>query len=176
MVNFFFCKLIRVIKFFFIILLREAICNQKLFLPNATAQRSCYTLLRPFPAIGCFFKLIFCHQNKSVVVETISCFVYQLSIKYYVYNVSEHLKYCTQINEYIDLIKMPVGKLNKINRRIYPSDGTHQQKSFYKLFEDVLQSLKYFEHKYYKQSKDIIEYLMNYENISGVRNQINNHG
>ena len=39
-----------------------------------------------------FLELIFGHQNKNNVVETISCFVYQLSNKYCVYYVSEHLK------------------------------------------------------------------------------------
>ena len=39
-------------------------------------------------------------QNKNNVIETTSGFVYQLSEKYCVYYVYEHLKYCTQINKY----------------------------------------------------------------------------
>ena len=39
-------------------------------------------------------------QNINNVVETISCFVYQLSKKYW-YSLSEHKKYCSQINEYL---------------------------------------------------------------------------
>ena len=46
------------------------------------------------------FGINFRHQIKNNVVETISCFVCQLSKKYCVYSVSEHLTYCTQINEY----------------------------------------------------------------------------
>ena len=39
-------------------------------------------------------------QNKNNVIETTSCFVDQLSKKYCIYYVSEHLEYCTQINKY----------------------------------------------------------------------------
>ena len=81
--------------------------NKKLILPISTARRSGYTLVRPFPTLNCFpfFRNCFGtnkfrHQNKNNVVETISLFVYQLSKKYCEYYVSEHLKYCTQINEY----------------------------------------------------------------------------
>ena len=58
--------------------------NQKLFLLTASGRRSCYTLVRPFLMLSCF-------PNKNNVVET---------RKYCVYYVSEHLKYCSQINEY----------------------------------------------------------------------------
>ena len=50
-----------------------------------------------------FFLTNFRNQNKNNVVETSSCFIDQLSkIMYiaYTYYVSEHLRYCTQINEY----------------------------------------------------------------------------
>ena len=81
--------------------------NQKLLLLTATARRSCYILVRPVPALSCFtfFQKLFWNkflatQNKNNVIETISYFVYQLSKKYSIYYVSEHLKYSTQLNEY----------------------------------------------------------------------------
>ena len=98
-------KLFRVMKFFFLIWWKP-LWNQKLFLLTATALHSCYTLVRPLPTLSCspfftyFFGTNFRHQNKNNVVVTISCFVYQLSKKYCVSYVSEHLTYCTQINEY----------------------------------------------------------------------------
>ena len=97
MAKIFFCKLFRIIKIFFLILLREAILESKL---------TCYTLVRPFPTLSCFpvfinfFRNNFRYQNKNNVADIISCFVYQLSKKYCVYYVPEHLKYCLQINEY----------------------------------------------------------------------------
>ena len=45
-----------------------------------------------------FLELIFTTKIKTNVVETISCFAYQLSKKYCI--VSGHLKYYTQLNEY----------------------------------------------------------------------------
>ena len=61
--------------------------NQKLFLLTATAQRSCYILVRPFTILSCFpfFGTNFRHQNKSNVVETISCYVAKLSKKIIAY-------------------------------------------------------------------------------------------
>ena len=75
--------------------------NQKLLLLTATARRSCSTLVRPFSMLSCFpfFHKLFWNQNKNNVVETVSCFVYLLK-KYCTDYMSEHLKYCTQINEY----------------------------------------------------------------------------
>ena len=47
------------------------------------------------------FSQIFLELISAIsVVETISCFVDQLSKKYCLYYLSEHLKYCSQINEY----------------------------------------------------------------------------
>ena len=50
------------------------------------SYRSCYILVRPFPVLSCFsflqkkiLETNFRHQNKNNVVETVSCFVYQLS-------------------------------------------------------------------------------------------------
>ena len=77
MPNFFSVNFSELSKFFFLILLRVATLESKV----APTNRNSY-------------------QNKNNVVVTISCFVYQLSKKYCVYYVSEHLKYCSQINEY----------------------------------------------------------------------------
>ena len=78
--------------------------NQKLLLLTGIARRSCYTHLFQrwvvFHFFTNFFGTNFHHQNKNNVVETISCFVDQLSKKYCVCYVFEHLKYCSQINEY----------------------------------------------------------------------------
>ena len=84
----FFSALFRIIKFFFIILLK-----------NATLE-SPFITLSCFPFLHKFFWNNFRHQNKNNVIETISCFVYQLSKKYCVNYMSEHLKYCIQIKEY----------------------------------------------------------------------------
>ena len=88
-------------------LLRKAILESKVapinrnssaFLLHITKTFSNFELFSIFSQT--FFGTNFRHENKSNVVETISCFVYQLSKKYYVYYVSEHLKYCLQIKEY----------------------------------------------------------------------------
>ena len=69
--------------------------------------KSCYKLVRPFSNVELFsifsqtfFGTNFRHQNENNIVETISCFADQLSKKYCVNYVSEHLKYCLQVNEY----------------------------------------------------------------------------
>ena len=77
--------------------------NQKLLLLTASTQRPCYPVVSwiAFHFFTNFFETNFRHQNKNYVVQTISCFfIYQLSKQYWIYYVSEHLKYCTQINEY----------------------------------------------------------------------------
>ena len=85
-----FCKLFRIIQF-----LREATLESKVAPTNR--NRSVYLLhtSKTFSNVELFS--IFCtnyfginlrHQNKNNVVEKISCFV------------SEHLKYCSRINEY----------------------------------------------------------------------------
>ena len=103
----FFCKLFRIIKFFFLILLREATLESKVALTNRTSSVFLLHTSKIFSNVELFsifsqpfFGTNFRHQNKNNVVETVSCFVYQLSTKYCVYYMSEHLKYCTQINEY----------------------------------------------------------------------------
>ena len=53
-----------------------------------------------------FWELIFATKITTIqyihtyYTNTISCFVYQLSKEYCVYYLSEHFKYCSQINEY----------------------------------------------------------------------------
>ena len=84
----FFGKLFRIIKFFFPILLRKATLKSAFLLHTS---KTFFTK---------FFATNFRHQNKNNVGEKFCCFVNQLSKKYCVYYVTEHLKYCTQINEY----------------------------------------------------------------------------
>ena len=84
------------IKFVFLILLREATLESKV----APTNRNSSALLSCFPFFPNFFATNFLYQTKNNVVKTINCFVYQLSKKYWVYYVSEHLKYCSPINEY----------------------------------------------------------------------------
>ena len=71
----------------------KPLLNQKLLLLNATARRSCYTVVRPFPTLSCFpffftnfFGTNFCHQNKiklqlSKAILPILC-VWTLKISY----------------------------------------------------------------------------------------------
>ena len=73
----------------------KALWNRNLLLLTATARHSWYT-----PTFHQLFGTYFLNQNKNNVIETISCFVGLLSKKYCIYYVSEHLKYCSQINEY----------------------------------------------------------------------------
>ena len=101
----FFCKLFRMIKFFFLILLREASLESKAAPTNRNSSAFLLHTSKTFPQrwvvfpfFTNFFGSNFRYHNKNNVVETISCFVDQLTKKYCVYYVSEHLKY--------DLIKM----------------------------------------------------------------------
>ena len=87
------CKFFRIIKFLFLILLRETNLESKV---APTNRNNSVFLLHT----GNFFGNNFRYQNKNNVVATVSCFVYQLSKKYCVYYVTEHLKYCSQINQY----------------------------------------------------------------------------
>ena len=99
-------KVFRIIKFFFLILLRKATLESKFvptnrnssaFLLHTSKTCSNFKLFSIFSQS--FLDLIFAIKIKNVV-ETIRCFFYQLSTKYCIYYVSEHLKYCTEINEY----------------------------------------------------------------------------
>ena len=104
----FFWNLFRIIKFFFLILLREVTLESKIATTNRNISAFLLYTSKTFPNVENvvfhfftnFFGTNFRHQNKNSVVETISCFVFKLSKKYCVYYVSEHLKYCSQINEY----------------------------------------------------------------------------
>ena len=102
----FLCKLFRIIKFFFHILLSKATLDSKVAPTNHNNTAFLLPIRRTFANIelfsifftNFFFGTNFRHQNKNNVVETISCFVGQLSKKYcvYEYYVSEHIKkYCT---------------------------------------------------------------------------------
>ena len=70
-------------------------------MPVRIRNKTCYSVELFSLFSQTFFGTNFDDQNKSNVVETTSCFHDQLSEKYCVYEhyVSEHLKYCTQINE-----------------------------------------------------------------------------
>ena len=95
--------------------------NYQIFLPHPSkrnhfgikscsyhkSQCFCETLVRPVLTLCCFpyfhklFETNFLDQNQNNVIETINCFVDQLSKKKYcAYYVSEHIKYYAQINEY----------------------------------------------------------------------------
>ena len=93
----------RIIKFFFLILLREATLQSEVASTNRNSSASLLHTSKTSSNVEFFtnfFGTNFRHQNKNNVIETISCFVDQLSNKYCVYYVSEHLKYCSQTNEY----------------------------------------------------------------------------
>ena len=95
----FVCKFLRIIKFFFFILLRKATLESKVAPTNRNSSAFLLHTSKIFYNVelfSIFFRTNFRHQNKNNVVETITCFVYQLSKKYCVYHMSEHLKYWTQ--------------------------------------------------------------------------------
>ena len=97
----FFCKLFRIIKLFFLMLLREATLESKAAPTNRNSSAFLFHTSKTF-SNKTFLDLIFPTKKKKKynVVETTGCFVNQLSKKYSVYYVFEHLKYCAQINEY----------------------------------------------------------------------------
>ena len=69
--------------------------NQKLLLLTATARSSCYTLVRLIPT------LTFCHFSHTFLELIIATKIKTMcQKKNCVYYMSEHLKYCAQINEY----------------------------------------------------------------------------
>ena len=127
----FFCKLFSIIKFFFLILLREATLESK-----AANRNSSGFLLHNVELFSIFFTNFFGtnfrYQNKNNAVETINCFNCQLSKKYCVYYVSEHLKYCSQINEYLlnknvclNIVLRHLSWLNSSRLMHIPSSGLH---------------------------------------------------
>ena len=92
---------------FFLILLRKPTLASKISPTNRNSSAFLLHTSKTFYNVELFsifftnfFGSNFRHQYLNNVVETISCFVYQLSKKFCVYYVSEHLKCCTQINEY----------------------------------------------------------------------------
>ena len=80
--------------------LSKPLWNQKLLLLTATTRCSCYTLVRPFPTLSCFLKLIFVIKIKTMLLKQSAVWLTSCPKKYCVYYLCEHLKYCTQINEY----------------------------------------------------------------------------
>ena len=84
------------IKFFFLILLREATWKSKVAPTNLNSSAFLFSIFSQI-----FFGTNFRYQNKSNVIEIINgLFLPAAKKKYCVCYVSEHLKYCTQINEY----------------------------------------------------------------------------
>ena len=79
-------KLFRIIKFYFVILLREATLESKVAATNRNNSAFLLHTSKTFSKVELFsiftetfFGTNFRHQNKNNVAETISCFVYQLS-------------------------------------------------------------------------------------------------
>ena len=102
-----FCKLFRIIKFFFLILLRLATLESIVSPTNRKSSAFLFHTNKIFSNVEqfsifsqSFLKTILAPQNKNNVVATISRFVYQLPKKYCLHYVFEHLKYYLQINEY----------------------------------------------------------------------------
>ena len=99
-------KLFRINKFFFVNLLREDTLESKLALTNRNSLAFLLYNSNTFYNVDLFsifsqtfLELIFATKLKQCCWNN-QLFVYQLSKKYCVYYVSEHLKYCSQINEY----------------------------------------------------------------------------
>ena len=106
-----FCKLFRIIKFFFLIHLRKATLESKVAPTNRNNSAFLLHTNKCFSNIELFFifsqtflKLIF--ATKMLLKQSAVLFT-SWQKKYCVYYVPEHLKYCTQINDN-NLIKMPV--------------------------------------------------------------------
>ena len=72
-----FCKLFRIIQFFFLILLREATLESKVAPTKRNSSAlHCYTLLRPFTTLSCFpffyklfLELIFATKIKTMLLK-----------------------------------------------------------------------------------------------------------
>ena len=85
----FFCKLFRIIKFFFLILLRKAVLESKVAPTNRNSSTFLLYTSKTFSNVEffsiflqTFLELIFATKLKTML------------LKYCVYYVSEHLKYC----------------------------------------------------------------------------------
>ena len=107
-----FCKLFRIIK-----------SNSSEFLLHSSKTFPKVELFTIFSQS--FFGTNFRLQNKNNVLEIISNCIYQLSKKCCLYYVFEHLKYCSQINEY--WLNKNAG-LNIVLRRLF--NGTKGAQSF----------------------------------------------
>ena len=100
----FFCKLFRIIKFFFPILLREVTLQSKVAPTNRNSSafllHTNKTFFQRFVVFHKFFHKIFAIKIKTMLLNQAAVLFTNCQKKYCVYYVSEHLKYCTQINEY----------------------------------------------------------------------------
>ena len=102
------CKLCKILKFFFLILLSKAILETKVvptnrnssaFLLNTNMIFSNVVLFSNFSQT--FFETNFRQQNKNKSYWNNQLFCWPAVKKRYCgYYVSEHLKYCSQINKY----------------------------------------------------------------------------
>ena len=95
----FFCKLFRIIKFFFLMLLREATLESIVAPINRNSSAFLLHTSKTFSNIELFLIFSPPKNKNNVCWNNQLLFVYELS-KNIVYIVSEHLKYCKQINEY----------------------------------------------------------------------------
>ena len=95
-------KVVRIIKFFFLILLRKATLESKVAPTHRYSSAFLLHTSKTFSNVELFsiFSQTFLELIFATKIKTISYLVYQLSKKYCVYHISEHLKYCSQINEY----------------------------------------------------------------------------
>ena len=111
----FFCKLFKIITFFFLILLRKANLesqvaptkrNNLALLLHTSKTFSNVELFSIFSQI--FLELFFVNKIKTMLSKQSAVLFTSCQKKYCVYYVSEHLKYYSQILTNIDLIKISV--------------------------------------------------------------------
>ena len=103
----FFWKLFRIIKFSFLILLREANLESKVAPTNRNTSPLMLHTSKTFSTVELFsifsetfLELIFPTKIKTMLLNKSAVLFTSCQKKYCVYYVSEHLKYCTQRNEY----------------------------------------------------------------------------
>ena len=103
----FFCKLFKIIKFFFLILLRKAILESKVAPPNRNSltfllhTRKTFYNVELFSIFSpTFVELIFATKLIKMLLKQSAVLFTSCKKKYCVYYVCEHLKYFTQINKY----------------------------------------------------------------------------
>ena len=107
--NFFCCKVFRIIKLFFLILLNKATLESKV---ASTIRNSSAFLLhvsKTFSNVELFYismsqtflELIFATKIKTMLLKQSAVLFTRCQKNIaYIYYMSEHLKYCTKINEY----------------------------------------------------------------------------